>query len=73
MRKKDDEFQNFPLLPIVQKNFKIERDEDRQSPVNRERNKERAERKEKKLGEHERNTRQRVREKVNVIAVIFGR
>lgn len=39
----------------------IERDEDGESPVNRERNKEREERREKKLGEHERNTRQRVR------------
>lgn len=39
----------------------IEKDENGESPVNRERNKEREERREKRPGEHERNTRQRVR------------
>lgn len=53
---------NFPSTPpyIFQRFRTIERDENRESTVNRRRNKERAERR-KKPGEHERNTRQRVR------------
>lgn len=62
--------QSFPLRPIVfLGNFRsahryipaFSHDRDEESPANRARNKERAERREKRPGEHERNTRRRVR------------